>query len=251
MSRLKEQIFVCIDCESTGLDPKKDQIVEIACATFTFQGVIDQCESLINPGCVIPQEVIAVHHITDDMVANQPKIDTVLPQILKIIGKHPIIGHGIQFDIDLIVNHAKRCGIACDIDKNESVDTLRLARLYGESPTNSLEQLRKHFAIEEEGAHRAMNDVLVNIQVFKKLTFGFDSLKEIKQRLSKPIQLKNMPLGKHKGRAMKELPLPYLLWAARQDFDQDLLFSLRTEVNRRKGGNQFTQAANPFSQLDL
>ena len=48
---------------------------------------------------------------------------------------------------------------------------------------------------------------------------------------------------------MKEVPLDYLLWAARQEFDQDLLFSLRSEINRRKKGNSFTQSASPFAGL--
>ena len=41
----------------------------------------------------------------------------------------------------------------------------------------------------------------------------------------------------------------YLIWAAKKPFDQDLLFSLRSEINRRKKGNLFTQAGNPFSEL--
>jgi len=247
---LKDQTFVCVDCESTGLDPREDRIVEIAVASFTLDTIIDQFESLINPERPIPQEVIAIHHITDSMVQGKPRIDEVLPQVIKIIGDHPIIGHGIRFDIDIITNHARRCQIPCNIEKNKSFDTVRLARLYEKSPSNSLEQLRMHFGIDEEGAHRAMNDVLVNIQVFKKLSYGFDHIRALEQRLAKPIQLKLMPLGKHKGRSMKELPLEYLLWAARQKFDQDLLYSLRTEINRRKSGVQFTEASNPFSQLD-
>ena len=38
-------------------------------------------------------------------------------------------------------------------------------------------------------------------------------------------------------------------WAARQNFDQDLLFSLRSEINRRKKGNSFNQSTNPFANL--
>ena len=67
--------------------------------------------------------------------------------------------------------------------------------------------------------------------------------------LEKPILLKAMPLGKHKGRLMKEIPVEYLRWAVNKDFDQDLLFSIRTELKRRKSGNQFSQSSNPFSTL--
>jgi len=249
MALIKDTTFVCLDCETTGLDPVNDRVVEVAVASFTLDGVIEQFESLIDPERPIPEEVIAVHHITQTMVEGKPKIEEVLPEIIRLIGRRPIIGHGIGFDINLIDQAAKRHNITCHVKQNPSFDTLRLARLYGESPSNSLQQLRAHFNIEEEGAHRAMSDVIVNIEVFKKLSVNFKTLHQIQEVLSKPISMKNMPLGKHKGRPMKELPLDYLLWAARQEFDQDLLYSLRTEVNRRKKGNSFVQLANPFSGL--
>jgi DNA polymerase III subunit epsilon len=249
MVLIKDATFVCLDCEATGLDPKSDRIVEIACATFTLEQTLESYESLINPGCIIPEASIAIHHISQEMVDGKPTIEQVLPQILQLVGRHPIVGHGINFDIDLIDEAAKRANIPCTIKKNLAFDTLRLARLYGESPSNSLQQLRMHFNIEEEGAHRAMSDVIVNIQVFKYLASQFKAIKQIIDVLSKPIALKNMPLGKHKGRPIKELPLDYLMWAARQNFDQDLLFSLRSEINRRKKGTSFAQNANPFATL--
>ena len=61
--------------------------------------------------------------------------------------------------------------------------------------------------------------------------------------------LKEIPFGKHKGRSIKDVPIDYLHWAANKDFDQDLLFTIRTEINRRKKGNQFSQTANPFQNL--
>lgn len=249
MALIKDTTFVCIDCESTGLDPANDRIIEVAVATFTLDGVIDSMDALVDPEREIPEVSIAVHHITQEMVQGKPKIIQVLPDLLKLIGRRPIVGHGIAFDIELVDQACKRGGLACTIKNNPSFDTLRLARLYGGSPSNSLEQLRKHFNIAEEGAHRAMSDVIVNVQVFKHLATNFKTTQDIEKVLSKPIAMKAMPLGKHKGRLMKEIPLDYLLWAARQEFDQDLLFSLRSEINRRKKGNHFTQSASPFANL--
>ena len=94
-----------------------------------------------------------------------------------------------------------------------------------------------------------MNDVIVNIEVFKHLCRKFKTTEEILKRLEKPIALKLMPLGKHKGRPFREIPVEYLRWAAHQNFDQDLLFSLRSELKKRKQGNLFSQASNPFSDL--
>ncbi len=238
-----------MDCETTGLDVKIDRIIEVAVMCFDMDIDYEQSESLVNPGCVIPETSIAIHHITPDMVQDKPTIDQVLPEILRILGNNIIIGHGIQFDIDIIANAAERHGIATNIRNNRSLDTLRMARLYGESPINSLEQLRKHFNIPQEGAHRAMNDVIVNKEVFKFLAKRYKTTDNLFDALSRPIYMSNMPLGKHKGRPLKEIPLDYLKWIVHKDFDQDLIFSVRTELKRRKQGNHFSQSGNPFSNL--
>lgn len=247
--RLTEVIFVCIDCESTGLDPEKDRIIEVAAALFTFQEILQQYETLVDPECPIPESSQEIHKISQEMIAGKPKIREALPRLLDLINGHIIVGHGIGFDIALIANEAKRFQIPTKIASQPHIDTLRLARLYGESPVNSLERLRQHFNIQPEGAHRAMSDVIVNIEVFKQLTKNFHSTGQIFKTLQKPIKLRLMPLGKHKGRRFEEIPLEYLLWAEKKDFDQDLLFSIRSEIRNRRRGNQFEQASNPFSGL--
>ncbi len=246
---LENEIFVCLDCEFTGLDPNNDRICEIAVATFNSTEILEQFESLIDPECPISETSIAIHHITEDMVKGKPKMADILPAILRMIDRHVIVGHGIGYDIDMIVSAAQRANIPADIKRNATLDTLRLARLYGESPVNSLEHLRQHFNIEDEGAHRAMSDVIVNIDVFRFLSKRYKSLKDMQEVLSRPILMKAMPLGKHKGRPFKDIPLEYLRWAAHKDFDQDLTYSIRAELKRRKQGNLFNQAGNPFSNL--
>ncbi len=249
MSDFQNQKFVCIDCETTGLDPQQDRIIEFAIICFDMQETFFEMQTLINPECEIPESSIAIHHITPNMVHNQPLISHMLPEILKKIGDHIIIGHGVGFDIDIIAHAAERYGIPCNLKKNKVIDTLRLARLYGESPINSLEHLGKHFNIPQEGPHRAMSDVIVNLEVFKKLARRYKSANHIFEVLSKPIFMSHMPLGKHKGRALKEIPLQYLQWISHKDFDQDLLYSVRSEIKRRKRGNVFGQTDNPFQSL--
>lgn len=249
MPELEKQKFVCIDCETTGLDIQQDRIIEVAVMCFDAEHVYDQMESLINPECPISELSITIHHITPDMVEGKPTIDQVLPEVLKLIGNHIIIGHGVNFDIEMLAVAAERHGVPCRIRNNRFLDTLRMARLYGDSPVNSLEYLRKHFNIPLEGAHRAMSDVIVNKEVFKFLAKRFKTTEQLFEVLSRPILMHTMPLGKHKGRPLKEIPLQYLQWIANKDFDQDLLFSVRTELKRRKKGNLFNQASNPFSNL--
>lgn len=249
MRRLDKDVFVCLDCETTGLDTNEDRVIEVAAVRFTTEEILDEFETLINPERDIPATSTAIHNITHDMVFDKPTLEKVLPQLLSFIGPNIIVGHGIHFDIQMLINGAQRSKVPCSLHQNKSLDTLRMARLYGGSPVNSLEQLRIHFNIEAEGAHRAKGDVLVNLAVFRRLAEYYHSTEQIFAALSKPILFKIMPLGKHKGRSIQDIPLDYLLWAARQEFDQDLLYSLRSEINRRKQKNLFSQATNPFANL--
>lgn len=249
MTDLEKQKFICIDCETTGLDVVADRIIEVAVISFDSKTIFHELEYLIDPECPIPEASIAIHHITPEMLEGKPTIQTVLPEILKLIGNHIIIGHGVKFDIDLLANAADRHGIPTTIRNNPFLCTLRMARLYGQCPVNSLEYLRKHFNIPQEGAHRAMSDVIVNIEVFKQLAKRFKTTEMLFEALSRPILMDSMPLGKYKGRSFKDIPLQYLQWIVNKDFDQDLLHSVRTELKRRKKGNLFNQAGNPFLNL--
>lgn len=249
MGLIHQDTFICLDCESTGLDPNKDRLIEIAVARFNFDHILQKAESLVDPECEIPKISQDIHKISADMLVGKPKVGQVLPDLLKMIKGHVIIGHGIGFDIALIAAEAKRNQIPNEIEKQPFIDTLRMARLYGESPINSLERLRQHFNIEAEGAHRAMSDVIVNIEVFKFLAKSYQTTEQLMKTLEKPIKLKVMPLGKHKGRKFDEIPLEYLQWAERKDFDQDLLYSIRLELRNRKKGSSFEQSGNPFANL--
>ncbi|MFI0435571.1 MAG: putative quorum-sensing-regulated virulence factor [Parachlamydiaceae bacterium] len=249
MVDIEKQKFICIDCETTGLDPKQDRVIEVAVMCFDANQVYAQMETLINPECEIPETSIAIHHITPDMVKDKPTIAHVLPEVLNMIGNHIIVGHGVGFDIEILACSAERHEIQSKIRQNLYLDTLRMARLYGECPINSLEHLRKHFNIPLEGAHRAMSDVIVNREVFQHLAKRFKTTDQLFDVLSRPISMAAMPFGKHKGRSFKDIPLQYLQWIVNKDFDQDLLHSARAELKRRKKGNLFNQSSNPFLNL--
>lgn len=245
----EKEIFICVDCEATGLDPFTDRMIEVAAVRFTAKEVLGQFEALIDPECEIPQRSIEIHHITQDMVAGKPKAGEILPGLLAFLEGAIIIGHGISYDLQLIQSEADRARVPCQLRGREFIDTLRLARLYGQSPVNSLERLREHFNIKSEGAHRALSDAVVNMEVFRQLARRYRDTRHILDVLSKPIQMRIMPLGKHKGRQLKEIPIEYLQWAVTKDFDDDLIYSIKQELKRRRKGGHFSDASNPFHAL--
>jgi DNA polymerase III subunit epsilon len=241
--------LICFDVETTGLDVENDRIIEVAIVRFTMDQMLHGFESLVDPRRPIPHEATAIHHITDQMVQGKPTIEALLPELIRLLEGHILVGHGIPFDIEMICRAADRAGIPCNLRSAPTFDTLRLARLYAQSPDNALETLRRHFQVVERQAHRAMSDVEVNIEVFRHLVRRYKTVEQVHEALSRPIEMRTMPLGKHKGRAMRDIPLDYLRWAARQSFDQDLLYSLQRELQRRTQGGLFSQAGNPFSAL--
>lgn len=249
MGSIKNDTIICLDCETTGLDTDHDEIIEIAIVKFTLEEEIASLDYLINPKRPIPPESIAIHHITDEMVTNKPYIEDVLDEMTALIGSYPIMGHNVGFDIKMIEAALRRHNHSKSILSNPVIDTLRLARLYGQSPKNSLEVLREHFNIPEEGAHRAMNDVIVNIRVYERLCYGFKTTEELLRKLTKPIAMKTFPFGKYRGYSFREIPIDYLHWAGHQNFDQDLLFSIQQERKRRKKRKPFFESSNPFNEL--
>jgi len=249
MGLLKETEFVCLDCEFTGLDLATDRIIEIAAARFTFGGIIEEFDQLINPQHPISVESQQIHHISEEMVKDAPTIDAVLSDFFRFIGNRKIVGHMISGDLIILNHEAKRVGMVCPLKPENCIDTLRLARHYGDSPNNSLGTLAQHFNVRYTKTHRALDDVHINITVFKRLVERYKTIEDIVQILQKPIEMKYMPLGKHKGRPFSEIPLAYLQWAAHMDFDQDLLYSIRKELGKRKKGKSFAQHTNPFLEL--
>ena len=249
MGAIKTDTLICLDCETTGLDTENDEIIELAIVKFTLEKEISTLDFLIDPRRVIPAESIAIHHITDEMVKGKPHIEDVLDEATNLIGKHPIMGHNVGFDIRIIESALRKHNHLKSITANPVIDTLRLARLYGECPKNSLEVLREHFNIPEEGAHRAMNDVIVNIKVYERLSHGFKTTEELLKRLERPIAMKTFPFGKYKALSFREIPIDYLHWAGHQDFDVDLLYSINQERKRRRKQKPFFESCNPFNEL--
>ncbi len=249
MTLLNKARFVCLDCEFTGLDMENDRIIEVAAVRFTFSENLAEFDALVKPDCPISKEAFSIHHISSEMLDDKPPIGEILPSLLEFIGNDLIVGHAVGSDLEMLARAAAREDIPYSLQKRPYIDTLRLARLYGDSPNNSLERLARHFNIAYDPAHRAMNDVQMNIEVFKHLVSRFKTVEQVMEILSRPIKMKYMPLGKHKGRPFSEVPLQYLKWAAHMDFDQDLLYSIRLEIKKRNKGGGFSQVANPFSDL--
>jgi len=99
-----ETVFV--DLETSGLDKKKDSVVEITIVSETGQVLMN---TLVNPGIKIPKEVaVRTHKITDTMVKGEPSFSDIEPDIINVFsGKRVVVSYGISFEFKFFNRHLR------------------------------------------------------------------------------------------------------------------------------------------------
>jgi len=197
------------DTETTGVKPDKDRIIEIG----AYDPVQDRTfESLINPECPIPPGATAIHHITDEMVQKAPSFAEVAKQFAEFCsGEVVLIAHNNDaFDKPFIENEFRRNDV--EFPNWPFIDSLKFARKYRpDLPRHSLQHLREYHGIEANNAHRALDDVYILHQVFSELIDDL-SMEAIIELMNQKQILRQMPFGKHRGKALKEIPPGYVRW---------------------------------------
>lgn len=161
--------YVVFDLETTGVSTMQDAIIEISAVKVKNGAVEDTYSTLVNPGRPIPYAASSVNHITDEMVADAPDIAAALPQFLEFAGGSVLVGHNIQsFDLQFLNRAAaKLYGKTLD---NDYIDTLYMARsCLPQLHHHRLLDLAAYFGISAEGAHRALNDCLMNQKCFEEM----------------------------------------------------------------------------------
>lgn len=149
--------YTVVDIETTGFDPMFDEIIEVAGIKYRGRNEVGRFQSLVKPDDGIPDYITALTGITNEMVADAPGIEDVLPRFLEFIGEDIVVGHNVHFDVNFIYDYAE--DFELKPFSNDLVDTLRLSRrLYPELQSHKLSALAAHFGVEPDGEHRALAD---------------------------------------------------------------------------------------------
>ena len=158
--------YCVLDLETTGLSFRTEKITEIGIMKVNEQGeVIDEFECFVNPEKPIPQRVVEVTNITDEMVKDAETIDKVMPKVLEFVGDSVIVAHNADFDVGFLKYNAKQLGLSLD---NTYLDTLRLAKdLFPDYKKYKLGIIAENLGIEVIVAHRALDDVDTTVKVFR------------------------------------------------------------------------------------
>jgi len=178
---LKNEEYVIVDIETTGLSKYKHNITEIAAVRVKNNRIVGEFQMLVNPLKPIPKFITRLTGITDDMVKDAQPIEKVLPVFLKFFGSNVLVAHNATFDYGFISHNAET-----HLDllvENERLCTRKLAnRLLPDLGSKKLSNLCEHFGIVNITAHRAMSDVKATHELFSKFIslMGLRGLKDKK-----------------------------------------------------------------------
>ena len=164
MQRLRDDFlgrttFVAFDTETTGLWAPSNRIVEIGAVKFRLDSDwSDSFQALVNPGRPMPEDVIPVHGITDEMVADAESIKPVLKRFFDFCGQGSVlIAHNAPFDISFLHFEMDRCNMK--IESGPILDTVDIyRRFFGGLSAYSLESLSRQFGLTDSQQHRALAD---------------------------------------------------------------------------------------------
>lgn len=160
--------FIIVDCETTGLVPSLDRVIEIGAVKVLDGKVIDEFSTLINPEIFIPTEITGITGITTEMLQGHPLIQDVLPKYMEFLGDdYVFVAHNVEFDKEFINESLLRA----QMNKMNSpyLCTINLARhVHPNLARYNLGNLAQLFNVDLPQAHRAIHDARATAQLFVK-----------------------------------------------------------------------------------
>ena len=167
---------VAIDCETTGLNPREDDIVTVAAIPIRGSRIItsERFEATVRPKAKMKADAIKVHRLREQDVAEGRTMEEALPELLHFIGARPLVGYFLEFDLAMINKHVRRLiGIDLPNPKIE-VSGLYYKRKYSDAPPGVQVDLGFASMIADLGLpaldqHDAFSDALMTAMMYLKL----------------------------------------------------------------------------------
>lgn len=175
--------YAVIDIETTGLDDKRDAIIEVGALRVWPGGRIETYSSLVATDCLLPSSITALTGITTDMLQKAPPLSKVLREFEAFVNGTTVIGHNILFDLAFLKRDFKN-ELNQEFDPYY-IDTLYLSRHYLKNmQKHDLSTVAHYLHVDTGYHHRALQDVLMTlgiyrcfkeIESFKQLCYQLDS----------------------------------------------------------------------------
>ncbi len=191
---------IVFDIETTGLSVQNCKITEIGAVKIKNGEVLDRFDIFVDPEEPIPEEIVKLTSITDEMVAGAPKVKEALEMFFDFIDdrdsdkKKLLVAHNASFDTGFIRHHAKECGLEFN---NPYLDTVALSRfLNPDLKKHKLDTLAEFYKLGDFNHHRACDDAEMLAHIYFKM---LESMKEhdIKsfEQLARDMSANSNPLS--------------------------------------------------------
>lgn len=160
----KELSFVAFDTETSGSYPLGNEIVEVGLVKWEAGKEVASFDQLIKPRRPMGQEVIAIHGITNEMVAQSPPMEKVIGIVREFIGDSILIAHHAPFDLGFLVVELEQYGFTLPTAMPLCSSLISRKVIKG-SDNHKLQTLVKYLKINAGPAHRAESDARACLQV--------------------------------------------------------------------------------------
>ncbi len=162
--------FIVFDIETTGLSAATCKITEIGAVLYKQGKIVSRYGTFVNPGVPIPENIVKLTGITDEMVADAPDISVALPEFLDYCGSRMLVAHNASFDVGFIRAAAEACGIPFG---NPYLDTVAVSHYVNPDIKNhKLNTLADHYGLGDFNHHRAADDAEMLAMIFDKMATG-------------------------------------------------------------------------------
>lgn len=164
-SNFTTNTYIILDLETTGLNPKTDEIIEVGALKVKNQEIVDSYTALTMPSAPVPKFIEELTGITSETLEkNGVTLSLVLSDLKSFIHHAPIIGHNINFDIRFLNQYG------LNLENNICIDTCQLAKKELPNLKNyKLHHLADYFHIPYTKKHRALSDCLLTYKILEKL----------------------------------------------------------------------------------
>ena len=166
-----DQTFVVFDFETTGFNAGgADSIIEIGAVKIKNGVIIEKYDELINPGRPLPQKIIDVTNITNEMLEGKDNEENAVKRFVEWFGDCPMVAHNAKFDVSFLEMAYKKYNLGQFT--NPVIDTLELSRtLDNNYARHSLSALVKRYDVpwDESAHHRGDYDAEGTALVFHKM----------------------------------------------------------------------------------
>jgi DNA polymerase-3 subunit epsilon len=167
---------VAIDCETTGLSVRKDDIIAVAAVRIRGARILasEGFAATVRPSVKMKTDAIRVHRLREQDVAGGRTMREVLPELMSFIGSRPLVGYYLEFDVAMLNKHARRMlGIELP---NPQIDVSGhyYERKYGDAPPGTQVDLRFVSILTDLGLpaldqHDAYSDALMTAMMYLTL----------------------------------------------------------------------------------